>query len=76
MTVRRAPIFDGDIRRIGGSVFVVPCRDHEDGGQHFRVRHISRGGDCVFLSPLIVDENCASASADTLAAFVGAQVRK
>ena len=76
MTARRAPIFTNDIRRIGGNVFVVRCRDREDCEPHFRVRHISGGGDCVFLSPLIVDENCASAAADTLAAFVGAQVRK
>jgi hypothetical protein len=76
MTVRRVPIFNSDIRRIGGVVFVVPCRDHEDGEQHFRVRHVSGGGDCVFLSPRIVDEARASAAADTLAAFTGARVRR
>jgi hypothetical protein len=76
MTARRAPIFDSDIRRIGGSVFVVPCRDYEDGAQYFRVRHVSSGGDCVFLSPRIVDEARAAAAADTLAAFTGAQVSR
>ena len=76
MTVRRVPIFNNHIRRIGGNVFVVRCHDREDGEPHFRVRHISGGGDCVFLSPRIVDETQASAAADTLAAFTGAQVRK
>jgi hypothetical protein len=76
MTVRRVPIFANDIRRIGGTVSVVTDRDRGDSSSHFRVRHISRGGDCEFVSPRIPDQDRAIAAAVVLAAFTGSQVRE
>jgi hypothetical protein len=75
MTVRRRPIYPSDIHGLGGNVFVVPSRDH-DGAPHFRIRHVSAGGDCVWLSSKkFYDEGAAIAAAEAVAEFTGSQVR-
>jgi hypothetical protein len=75
MTVRQRPIRASDLRSLGGEVGVVAARDHE-GEQFFRINHISRGQDLVWLSARIRDEDRAVACAEVLAEYLGAQVRK
>ncbi|MGX1110545.1 MULTISPECIES: hypothetical protein [Bradyrhizobium] len=76
MTVRRAPpIFASDIRRLGGFVRVTPVRDRHGGEPAFAVVHTSRGGDCVFQSRGLVDQDRADAAARVLAEFTGATFR-
>lgn len=76
MTVRRAPqIFASDIRRLGGSVRVIPVRDRHGGEPGFAVIHTSRGGDCVFQSRGLPDQDHAEAAARILAEFTGSAVR-
>jgi hypothetical protein len=77
MTVRRQrPILCGDVQRLGGHVCVAQSRNRLDGMDFFRVCHISRGGDVVWNSPPIPDIDRATAAAECLASFVGAQVRR
>jgi hypothetical protein len=72
--MRRArPIFAQDIQQLGGVISVVASRDL-DGGQNFRIRHISAGGDCSWLSPPVPDIDRADSAALILAAFVGGEV--
>jgi hypothetical protein len=73
MTLRRRPIHASDLRSLGGIVGVVSVRDH-DGEQCFRINHISRGQDLVWLSARIRDEDRAVAGAEALADYLGAQV--
>jgi hypothetical protein len=77
MRHQRSPraIFSSDIQRLGGVVTVLPRRNRVDGSRYFQVGHTSKGGDCVWQSPPIADEDRAFAAADTLAAFLGAVVR-
>jgi hypothetical protein len=75
MTVRRRPIYASDLRSLGGVVGVVSVRDH-DGEHCFRINHISRGQDLVWLSERIRDEGRAIAGAEALAEYLGAQVLK
>jgi hypothetical protein len=74
MTVRRRPIYASDLRSLGGVVGVVAARDQE--GEFFRINHISRGQDLVWLSARIRDEDRAIAGAEALAEYLGAQVLK
>jgi hypothetical protein len=75
MTVRLRPIHASDLRSLGGEVGVVSVRDHF--GEHcFRINHISRGQDLVWLSARICDENCAITCAEVLAEYLGAAVRR
>lgn len=77
MTVRRQPrLHPADARQLGGMVSITPARDRIDGLDFFSVSHISRGGDVVWTSPRIPDIDRATAAAECLAAFVGAQVRR
>jgi hypothetical protein len=74
MTVRRSrPVFPGNLHKLGGVVLVSPARDRE-GADFFRVRHIFGGGDLDWLSPPIPDVDRATAAAECLGAFLGAQV--
>lgn len=75
MARRLRPIVAADLRSLGGTVNVVPVRDFE-GRQLFRVNHISRGQDLVWLSARIPDEEKAVAGAEILAEYLGAQVVK
>jgi hypothetical protein len=75
MTVRSQRIFANDIRRLGGVVTVSPVRDPSGGEPSFAVNHISGGGDCVFASRAIADEDQANAAARVLAEFTGAVAR-
>jgi hypothetical protein len=70
--VRRRPIYASDLRSLGGVVSVVSARDQE--GEFFRINHISRGQDLVWLSALIRNEDRAVAGAEALAEYLGAQV--
>jgi hypothetical protein len=77
MTVRRRPsrpIYASDLRTLGGIVGVVSVRDHE-GRPFYRINHVSRGKDLIWLSARIADESAAIASAQILAEYVGAQVQ-
>jgi hypothetical protein len=69
---RRNPIYASDIRRLGGVVSVHTDRNRCDGEPVFRVGHVSRGGDVVFLSMPIMLEDQAAAAARVLAQFVSA----
>lgn len=71
---RRYPIFASDIRQLGGVVSVHTDRNRCDGEPIFRVGHVSRGGDVVFLSLPIVLEDHANAAARVLAEFTSAAV--
>jgi hypothetical protein len=75
MTVRRRAIYASDLRSLGGVVHVVSVRDH-DGEQCFRINHVSRGRDLVWLSERIRDEDRAIAGAEALADYLGAEVRR
>jgi hypothetical protein len=75
MTVHRRPICASDLCSLGGVVGVVSVRDH-DGEQYFRINHISRGQDLVWLSARIRDEDRAIAGAEVLAEYLGAAVHK
>jgi hypothetical protein len=76
MTVRRlTPLFASDVRRLGGFVTVTTVRDPSGGEPSFAVSHASRGGDCVFRSRSLADEDQAHAAARVLAEFCGAQVQ-
>jgi hypothetical protein len=75
MTVRRQrPVFPGDIHQFGGVVSVASARDRIEGAGFFRVRHTSAGGDLDWVSPPIPDVDRATAAAECLGAFLGAQV--
>jgi hypothetical protein len=76
MTVRRNPIFASDVRRIGGVVTVAAGRDRLTSEPFFLVDHVSRGGDIVFRSRPIPDEDRALEAAKVLAEFVGGVVRR
>jgi hypothetical protein len=75
MTARRRPIVAADLRSLGGTVGVVPTRDHE-GRQVYRINHVSRGKDLVWLSARVTDEDRAIAGAEILAEYLGAEVRR
>lgn len=76
MTVRRLrPIVAADLRSLGGTVNVVPVKDYE-GREFFRVNHISRGRDLVWLSARIRDEGKAIAAAELLGEYLGAVVKR
>ncbi|MGY4499160.1 hypothetical protein ACVWYH_003091 [Bradyrhizobium sp. GM24.11] len=77
MTVRRIrPIFASDVRRLGGTVSISAGRDRVEGKSLYRVAHVSRGGDCQFLSLPLESEDHAQAAAQVLAEFVGGEVRR
>jgi hypothetical protein len=69
------PIFAKDVHQLAGVVTVQRCRDRVDGSSYFQIGHASKGGDCVWQSPPIADEDRAFAAAEILAAFVGGIVR-
>jgi hypothetical protein len=73
--VRIRPVYSSDVRRLGGIVTVHPTFDRIDGSPRFTVGHISKGGDCVWRSLPLVDEDHAGAAARILAEFVGGVVR-
>jgi len=75
MTVRRRPIVAADLRSLGGTVGVVPVRDQE-GQQAYRINHVSRGQDLVWLSTRIADEDHAIAAAEILSEYLGARVER
>src|SRR5260370_37742678 len=70
--MRRRPIYASDLRTLGGIVGVVSVRDHE-GRPFYRINHVSRGKDLIWLSARIADESAAIAGARILAEYVGAQ---
>jgi hypothetical protein len=72
---RARPIFASDVQRLAGVVTVQRCRSRSDGSQYFQIWHTSKGGDCVWHSPPVADEDRAFAAADILASFVGGVVR-
>jgi hypothetical protein len=69
-------IFAGDARRLGGVVSVAPGRDRVTSEPFYCVSHVSAGGDVVFQSRPIPDEDRALQAAQTLAEFTGAVVRR
>ena len=75
MNPRRNPIFDSDVRQLGGVVTVAAGRDRVTSEPYYQVDHVSRGGDVVFRSRRIVDEDRAREAARVLAEFTGAAVR-
>lgn len=76
MTIRRLrPIVAADLRSLGGTVGVVAVKDFE-GRQSFRLHHISRGQDLVWLSSRIPDEDKALAAAEVLSEYLGAVVKR
>jgi hypothetical protein len=76
MTVRRQqPVFASDIRRLGGTVSVVGGRDRITREQFYQVDHISRGGDLVWRSRRIFDEEAARQAAVVLSEFTGSAVK-
>jgi hypothetical protein len=64
-----------DVHQLAGVVTIHRCRDRIDGSHYFQIGHTSKGGDCVWHSPPIADEDRAFAAADILASFVGGIVR-
>jgi hypothetical protein len=76
MTVRRSPIYASDVRHLGGTVTVFAGRDRVTGEPFFQVDHVSRGGDVVFRSRPVGDEDHAFAAAQVLAEFTGSVVRR
>lgn len=72
-TARKRSIFASDIRRLGGSVTVVPGHDRVDGTGFYRLSYISGGGDLAWTSPRIEDEETARAIARTFADFLNAR---
>jgi hypothetical protein len=73
VTVRQSrPIYAADLRTLGGFVDVVPVRD-QDGLPAFRINHVSRGKDLVWLSTRIADEDRAFAGAEVLAEYLGSR---
>ncbi|MEH2468969.1 hypothetical protein V1281_001775 [Nitrobacteraceae bacterium AZCC 2161] len=72
---RPKPIFASDVRRLGGVVTVHNSTDRVDGSPRFIVGHVSKGGDCCWRSPPILDEDQARSAARVLAEFVGGVVR-
>lgn len=68
----RPAIYASHVRQIGGVVSVHTSRDRCDGTPVFRVGHISRGGDVVFLSLPMMLEVEANAAAKVLGQFVNA----
>jgi hypothetical protein len=71
----RYAIHPVDIRRLGGVVRVAEGRDWMEGRPFFQVGHVSRGGDIVWQSRPIFNEDHAHAAARVLADFVGADFR-
>ncbi|MDB5630425.1 MAG: hypothetical protein JWQ51_2765 [Tardiphaga sp.] len=72
---RRIAIFSSEVRHLGGYVSVTERRDRIDGEPFYSVGHVSRGGDVVFQSGKLHDEDQAAAAARVLAEFTGAEVR-
>jgi hypothetical protein len=72
----RPAIVASAVRQIGGVVTVAPGRDRISSEPFFQVQHVSAGGDCIFTSPRIPDEDRAVAAAETLASFTGSVVRR
>jgi hypothetical protein len=71
-TFRRRPIFSSDVRSLGGTVCIVPCRSHVDPSeQSFRIEFASRGRDLTWSSPPFANEDQASAAARAIASFTG-----
>jgi hypothetical protein len=70
---RRNPLYDSDVRRLGGVVSVHTARDRCGGDPVFRVGHISAGGDVQFLSLPVMLEDHATAAARILGQFVNAK---
>jgi hypothetical protein len=72
---RRNAIFASDVQRLGGTVNVVPIRNHADPSEpSFRVAYVSRGRDLTWSSEPISDEDQARAASRLLASFLGAVV--
>jgi hypothetical protein len=76
MNARRNPIFDSDVRSLGGVVTVAAGRDRVTSEPFFQVNHVSGGGDVAFRSGRILDEDRAIEAAKVLAEFTGAVVRR
>lgn len=70
--MRRNPINASDIQKIGGSVATISGRDRES-SPFFQIEFVSGGGDIVWRSCRIVDEDRAEAGAMVLADFLGAK---
>jgi hypothetical protein len=73
---RRIAIFASDVRRLGGVVTIASGRDRFTSEPFFHVDHVSRGGDVVFRSRPISDEDRAVEAARVLAEFTGSVVRR
>lgn len=73
-SLRRRPVHAADIRTLGGSVSIVADHDRIDRTPFFRLSYVSRGGDLVWASQPIADEDGANAAAEALAAFVNGRV--
>jgi hypothetical protein len=74
MTSKRA-IFASDIRGVGGVVTVASGRSPFECEEFFRVAHVSKGGDVLFQSRPISDEDQAAAAARVLTELTGASVK-
>ncbi len=72
--MNRRPIFSSDVQRLGGTVTIISGRDRTS-EPFYLIDHISRGGDCVWRSRPIHDEDRAHEAAQVLAQFCGATVR-
>lgn len=72
---RRFAIFASEVRRLGGVVTIATGRDRVTSEPVYWVDHVSRGGDVVFRSQPIPDEDRAIQAAQVLAEFTGAEVR-
>ncbi len=70
----RRQIFASDVQRLGGTVSIITGRDHTS-ASFYLVDHISRGGDVVWRSRPIADEDRAREAAQVLAQFTGSVVR-
>ncbi len=72
--MNRRPIFPSDVQRLGGTVSIITGRDRTS-APFYLVDHISRGGDVVWRSRPIADEDRAREAAQVLAQFTGSVVR-
>jgi hypothetical protein len=72
---RRHAIFAADIRSIGGVVTIASGRDRITSEWFFQVVHVFGGGDIVWRSRRLHDEDRAIATSRVLAEYTGAVVR-
>jgi hypothetical protein len=74
MIARRSHLFAQDIRTLGGVVTVSASRDRITSEPRFCIGHTTRGGDVVWTSSPLADEDRAREAARILAEFTGAEL--